>query len=85
MYGYEYQARKIMFNRYIYSLLQYCSSIFYHRLALKMYCRHIRLLQRRWNIVITRAYCDILAETACLLAAKPLYTSPSSDVLWSGC
>ena len=36
-YGYQYRARKIMFAGYVYSLLIYCSSVFYQRLKLKTY------------------------------------------------
>ena len=29
-FGYEYEARKIMFEGFIFSLMKYCSSVFYH-------------------------------------------------------
>jgi len=69
--GYEYRARKVMFDGLIFSLLKYCSSVFYHRLSLKTMRRHISVVQRRCNIITARAYSDIPAETAGLLAKDP--------------
>ena len=70
MYAYEYEARKVMFNSYIHSLLMYCSSIVYQRLKLKTYRQKIDKLQRRSNVIICRGYRDISRESAGLLAAE---------------
>jgi len=72
-YGYEYRARKVMFEGLVYSLLKYCSSVFYYRFQLKMMRRYITV-QRRCNIITARSYNDIPAETAGLLAKDPHYT-----------
>jgi len=70
MYGYEYKAKKVMFNSYIHSLLMYCSSIFYQRLKLKTYWQKIDKLQRRSNMIICRGYKDISGGSAGLIAAE---------------
>ena len=69
-YGYQYKARQIMFTGYIYSLLMYSSSIYYHRLKLKTYRTLVDRLQRACNIVICRGYNDITGESASILAAE---------------
>jgi len=70
MYGYQYQARKIMLNSYILSLLMHCSSIYYQRLQLKTYRQKIEKLQRRTNIIICRVYRSISGMSVGLLAAE---------------
>ena len=69
-YGYQFRARKVMFNSFIHSLLMYCSSIYYHRLQLKTYQSMIDKLQRLSNIIICRGYKDITGESAGVLAAE---------------
>lgn len=70
-HGYEFAARKIMFNACIYSLLMYCSSVYYHRLILKTYRNRIEAIERRCSIICSRAYQDLNVGVAGLLAASP--------------
>ena len=83
-YGYSCKARRVMVHGFIYSLLKYCSSMYYHQLKLNSNTKLIEKVQHRCNIMISRSYSDIPAQTAALLAAEPpLYLDiVKRSVLW---
>ena len=69
-YGYGFHARRTMFTGYVYSLLMYCSSVFYHRLMLKKNQDLVRDIERRCNIIMVRGYRDLSGHVAALLAGQ---------------
>ena len=70
-FGYSWEARRVMIQGAVYSHLFYCSSVFYHRLSLKIHENHLRELQRQCDRMCVRAYRTISADGAAILNISP--------------
>lgn len=69
--GYSNAARRTMVKGAIFSLLYYCSSVFYHRLQLRKNQRMLAQLQRKCDRLCIRGYRTISADAAAVLANSP--------------
>ena len=78
-YGYSFYARKIMIQACIHSLFYYCSTIFYHRLKISSNARLIEGIERKANIIVTRAYRDVNGGVARIVAGSPPLAAKISE------
>lgn len=64
LFGYSYQARRVMIQGCVLTHLTYCSSVFYHRVALQSNRKAIDQLQCRANHLISRSYRTVSFATS---------------------
>ena len=69
-FGYSNTARRVMVDGAVYTHLLYCSSVYYHRLASGPVQRLICGLQRRGDIMGTRAYSTTSGPAAAVLQGR---------------
>lgn len=69
--GYSPSARRVMVNGAVYSLLHYCSSIFYHVLQKKSIRKTLAALQRKCDRICIQGYRTISGDAAAVIANAP--------------
>lgn len=69
--GYSPYARRIMVNGAVYSLLHYCSTLFYHQIQRRRNRRLLAALQRKCDRICIQGYRTISGDAAGILANSP--------------
>ena len=69
--GYSPAARRVMVNGAVYSLLHYCSTLFYHTLQTRAHRRLLAALQRKCDRICIQGYRTISGDAAAVLANAP--------------